>query len=144
VTDLIEGEIGAVIPRTVTETVDIWRDTFMVRQPIISLTSLTAVRTGGVGLLAADYQVTSTGKVVRKDGAWLTDAQWGTYTVVYQAGRTTISPRIMQAARVLLQHLWTNQRGNAPTRDADAWTAPFTMPNSVREALSSFKTTGIG
>lgn len=144
VTDLIEGEIGAVLPRSVSETVEIWRDYFVTRQPIISLTSLTPVRSGGITLLAADYAVLSTNKVVRKDGAWIATEPWNLYTAVYQAGRATINPRIFQAARVLLQHLWLNQRGSAPTRDADAYTPPFTMPNSVREALSKLQSTGIG
>lgn len=143
-TALIEGEIGAVLPRTVSETVEIWRDFFITRQPIISLTSLTPVRTGGMTLNASDYQVLSTGKVIRKDGAWVSISPWNQYTAVFQAGRTSIDSRIFQAARVLLQHLWLNQRGTAPTRDADAYTVPFTMPNSVREALSKLQTLGIG
>lgn len=145
VTDLIEGEIGAVLPRAVSETVEIWRDFFVPRQPIISLTSLTPVRTGGMTLNVADYQVLSTGKVIRKDGAWVSVSPWNQYVAVYQAGRASVNPRIFEAARVLLQHLWANQRPNTGNpRSGDDYTPDFTMPNSVREALASLNTTGIG
>lgn len=106
VTSFLEKRIGTILQQTLTETVEIWRDFFYTRQPIVSLTSLTPVRSGGMTLLAADYQVLSNGKVVRKDGAWVTTAPWNLYTAVYVAGRTTVSPKILGAARALLQHFW--------------------------------------
>lgn len=115
VTALIDAKIGAVIPRTVSETVEIWRDYFMVHQPIISLTTLTPVRSGGIVLSASDYTVLSTGKVVRQDGAWIAEAPWNLYTAAYVAGRSTFSALVLGAARDMLQHLWEMQRSDFAT-----------------------------
>lgn len=115
VTALIDAKIGAVIPRTVSETVEIWRDYFMVHQPIISLTTLTPVRSGGIVLSASDYTVLSTGKVIRQDGAWIAEAPWNLYTAAYVAGRSTFSALILGAARDMLQHLWEMQRSDFGT-----------------------------
>lgn len=145
VTDLIESKIGPVASRTVTEDVEIWRDFFFTRQPPVSLTSLTPVRTGGIVLNVADYQVLSTGKVVRKDGAWMTSGAWNLYTVVYVSGQT-VAPRYLQAARLLLQHLWDTQRpvGLRPNLGGvDAVSAPFSWPNRVVELLTNDTLTGI-
>lgn len=109
-TDLLERRIGPVIPRAITEDVQLAGDGFMPRQPpVISLTSLTPVQTLGITLAAADFAVLSTGKVVRKDGLSLYGGWW--YTIVYQAGRQgTVPPRFLQAGRLILKDLWDNQR----------------------------------
>lgn len=109
-TDLLERRVGPVIPRAVTEDIRLSGDGFVTSYPpVISITSLTAVQTLGIAYTAADFQALSTGKVVRKDGAWLLGGFW--YTVVYQAGRQgTVPPRFLQACRLILTDLWDNQR----------------------------------
>lgn len=146
---LIDAEIGAVIPRSVSETVEIWRDFFMVHHPIISLTSLTPIRSGGMTLNASDYTVLSTGKVVRQDGAWVTTAPWNLYTAVYLAGRSTFSPLVLEAARVMLSHLWEPQRGSGvrpgqgQPDELTATDQPVLTPRAM-ELLSTQTRIGIG
>lgn len=149
ITALIDAQIGAVIPRSVSETVEIWRDFFMVHQPIVSLTSLTPVRSGGMTLVASDYAVLSTGKVVRQDGAWMAEAPWNLYTAVYMAGRSTFSPLVLEAARVMLQHLWEPQRGagvrpgQGQPDELTATDEPALTPRAM-ELLSTVMRIGIG
>lgn len=140
VTDLIEGEIGPVIPRTVTEVVSAGQAIRLTKTPVNSVTSITGYQAGAWQVVPANTlfdPVTGVVQLYNRVGFY------DQYTVVYNAGRG-MTPSIKQAARVLLQHLWANQRGNAPTRDADGWTAPFTMPNAVREALNWLRTPAVG
>lgn len=138
-TRLIERHIGPVIPRTVTEDV-IFSDAsswFVVRQPpLISLTSITPVLTNGVAYSVGDFHPVASGKVIRSDANWLVP---GVYTVVYQAGVSgRVDPDVMQAARVLLQHLWATQRGTGSRPGQaldDSFGANYTMPNRVLELL---------
>lgn len=144
-TRIIERLIGPVIPRTVTEDVQLEGDGFFTRHPPVqSLTSLTPVRTNGVTYTAADFQVLSTGKIVRKDGAWLLG---GWYTVVYQAGRTgAVDSDTLQAARVLLKHLWDTQRpqGVRPgLGNDDTFIANYTIPNRVMELIQTQRYIGV-
>lgn len=137
VTDMIETETGPWLPRTVTETVTATGYAFFLwGGPVISITSFAPILTDGCAYVATDFTVTTAGQVTRLDGCLLSGEQ---YQVTYVAGRPNgiVPPRIQQAARVLLQHLWHTQRssGNASvTSDADQGTDP-TMPNRVRELL---------
>lgn len=109
VTDLIEGYVGPVIPRTVTRTVTFSGRTFFLPGPVISLTSITPVLTSGRTYTASDFLAETFGAVTRLDGAMLC---WGTYQVVYTVGRQgALPPGILEAARLLLARLWRSQRG---------------------------------
>lgn len=139
-TDLIERHIGPVIPRSVTETVSA-RDgrIYLSTTPVISVTSVTAVLNSGDTYAAADFVVSSAAGIVQlADRSAVTS---DLYTVVYQAGRQGAVPaRWLQAARVLLRHLWSTQRGSSsPGRnrggDDYATGMAYTMPNRVLELL---------
>lgn len=141
VTTLIENRIGPVIPRSFTEVVSGSTFLYLSYTPVTAITSITGRLTGAVTVLSANtiYDPT-TGLVQLVDRSGFNS---DTYTVVYTAGRG-LDPGIKQAARITLQHLWMNQRGNAPARDADSYTAPFSLPNAAREYLDPYMTPAVG
>lgn len=146
VTAMVERIIGPVLPRAVTEDIDLCDEGFFTRKPpVISITSLTPVITSSTSYTAADFHVLSTGKVVRKDGAWLNGL---TYTVIYQAGcMGAVDPDTLEAARLLLQHLWQSKRGDfgAPSMGDDdtIYVAPYAYPRRVLELLQFKRHIGI-
>lgn len=76
--------------------------------PVLSVTTVAAVRTGGTSYAVADLDVDGpSGVVERKDGGLLC----GPLRVTYTAGRTAIPANITAAARIILQHLWRTQYG---------------------------------
>ncbi|WP_030659724.1 MULTISPECIES: hypothetical protein [Streptomyces] len=108
----VESFAGVCCRRTVTETHDLPSHgvpTLVLRRtPVLSLTSLTAVHSGGTSYLPADLDVDGpTGVVRRLDGGRL----YGVLRGVYVAGRTVIPANLSSAARIILQHLWRTQYG---------------------------------
>lgn len=109
---MIERRYGAVIPRTVTETVSsvngMWA---LSTTPIISITSITGKITGLTSYLTTDVNIRSYSGVLYSTGGYA--LQPGPYSIVYQAGRQgVVPPEYLQATRILLQHLWRTQRGS--------------------------------
>lgn len=106
----IEGLCGPVVVRTVTERHEGRRvPVICLRQtPILSVTSVVAILTGGTTYTVADLDVdTETGVVQRKDGGTLT----GPLRVTYSSGRRIVPAAMSSAARIILQHLWRTQQG---------------------------------
>lgn len=147
-TEVIEGYIGPVETRTVTEQIDGRGPTLSLLQvPAVSLTSFTPVLDGGTALDVAQLHLDgATGEVRRKDGAYFSGGPWD---AIYEAGRGGISPTINLASRILLQHLWRTQygaaRGNVGGGDDFDVTEPipgwgYAVPNRVLQLLESFKT----
>jgi hypothetical protein len=137
VTDEVEAIIGYVVPRSITTTVTATGSAFFLPGPVISLTSMTPVLTNGWAYTAGDFAVTTSGLVTRLDGSRLSGQA---YTVVYQAGRSgPVHARILEAARLLLQHFWDTQR--APDLrpgqggDSDAIDMATGIPPRVYEIL---------
>ncbi|WP_406056231.1 hypothetical protein OG462_09090 [Streptomyces sp. NBC_01077] len=146
--EVIEGIIGPVTVREVTEQVDGRGPTLsLLKAPAISLTSFTPVLTGGPTLDVSQLHLNGAlGEVRRKDGAYFTGGPW---TAVYQAGRPTVSPTINISGRILLQHWWRTQygaaRGNVGGTDDFDVTEPivgfgYAIPNRVLQLLEPFKT----
>lgn len=145
-TAVIEGYIGPVENREVTETAD-GRGTLLalLHPPVVSVTSMTPVLDGGQSVDVARLHVDGpSGTVRRLDGGSFSGGPW---TVVYMAGRGSIAPTINLAARILLQHLWRTQNGGARggqrADDFDV-TEPvvgfgYAVPNRVLQLLESFK-----
>lgn len=108
----IERHVGPVENRTVTETVDGRGSSIAVTQvPVVSLTSLTPILTGGIALAAGDVVLDGDAGVIRRvDGSTFHGGPW---TAVYTAGRGTVPPTIKLAALILLQHLWRTQYGSS-------------------------------
>ncbi|QIJ62551.1 hypothetical protein [Streptomyces sp. JB150] len=143
-TAAVEFFVGPVARRTVTEVHDraSARTLALRKTPVISVTAVTAVLTGGTSYAVADLDLDGEAGIVRrKDGGLLV----GPLRVIYVAGRTTIRANISHAARIILQHLWRTQGGGigrpAPGgMDDYAVTEPipglgFAVPNRALELL---------
>ena len=135
-TDMIEARIGPVISRTGTETLTATSGVLVLSfLPVVSITSVVGVFSGALTYLPAVLNVNPrSGIVGTLDRSSLRE---DTYTVTYVAGRTGVTPpRILQACRVLLRHLWLTQRGpsSRPGLD-DVQTPTYSMPNRVLELL---------
>jgi hypothetical protein len=112
-TAIIEGHIGPVLPRDVTEVQPGGRVLVLHRVPVWSLLSLTPVLTGGTSYAVADLDVDlGTGIVRRLDGGGFT----GPLRVTYRAGRDAVPENIGLAARIIVQHMWETQRVSAASR----------------------------
>jgi hypothetical protein len=79
------------------------------RTPVISVTSVVPVTTGGTSYVTADLHVDRTTGVLRRANG---GAFFGPQVVTYEAGRTVIPANILSAAKIILQHLWRTQRGS--------------------------------
>lgn len=144
VTDVVEHHIGPVIIREVSEERQGGPFLVLAHTPVVSLTSVTPVLSGGIS-----YDVTTlvfnaaTGVVRRGDGSAFTG---GPFTVIYQAGRAAITEdvpaNINLAARIIVAHLWDTQRGGfgAPRLGGDTDMAPtpmgFLVPRRALELLN--------
>jgi len=140
VTTLIENRIGPVIPRSFTETVYGADALWLSNLPVTAITSITGVLSGAWVISAANMTfdpITGVIQLINRMG--FNDE----YTVVYTSGRG-LTPAIMQAARITLQHLWLNQRGSGGGREADAYTGTFSLPNAAREYLDPYNAPAVG
>lgn len=146
-TDLIESYVGPMSVKTFTQTLHGGRTFLLAQTPVVSIVSISGVLTGALAYAPAGLTVNpDTGEVRRLDRGTFGD---DLYTITYTAGRTVIPPRITQAARVLLQHLWRTQRGSGTARpgagdaNSDTYAMGFSMPNRVLELLSTVRIPGI-
>lgn len=145
-TSVIEGYVGVVEQREVTETVTGQGPTVVLLQtPVLSLTSMTPVETGGTAVDTAGLFVDGPSGVVMYANRTAFSA--GPWTAVYTAGRATIPPTIRLAALLLLQHLWRTKNGAARGgggADDYSVTEPipgfgYAVPNRVLELLEPFR-----
>lgn len=138
-TSLIEKHVGPILHRPVTEVVAARGGRLrLATTPVVSLTSVAAVLNGGITYDVADLDVSPDGVVLSLDRSPIVPDR---YAVTYVAGRTGAIPHhLLQAARLLVQHLWDTQRGSSSpgrNRGGDTYQAgsAFTMPNRVLELL---------
>jgi hypothetical protein len=111
----VEHFAGVCVRRTVAERHDVngVRTLCLRRTPVLSLTSVVAILSGGTDYAVADLELDGpTGIVQRLDGGRLC----GPLRVTYTAGRTVIPAAIRDAAKVILQHLWRTQNPQGRTR----------------------------
>jgi len=141
----IEHEIGPVARRTVTaerQRHEYGRATVWLNEaPVISVTTVTPVATGGTAVTVADLDVDPSGQVTYKDG--YTRFPAGLYLWSYVAGRVIVLAPITLATKELIRHLWRSQRGatGLPLQggeDVYVPTLPFALPNGVRELLAPY------
>lgn len=136
----VAKRVGALEPGAVTERVRGCSSSLVLGSlPVVSLTSVTPV--GGVALNVADLWVGSGGVVEYADST----AGFGstTYTVVYQAGRSTLPDDLRMAVLELLRHMWATQRGggsrpgSAPSTELSNTLpgAAFALPFRVEQLL---------
>jgi hypothetical protein len=112
-TAIIEGHIGPVLPRDVTEVQPGGCVLVLHQAPVLSLTSLTPVPLVSTGYAVADLDVDpATGIVRRLDGGGFA----GPLRVTYRAGRDAVPPNVGLAARIIVGHMWETQRVSAASR----------------------------
>lgn len=147
--EVIEGIVGVVEPREVTDTVSGGGPSLLVlHPPLLSVTSLSGPTGASVVYPADTLTVNGPAGVIGRTTGGCFPA--GTYTVTYQAGRTSVPPTVKLAALILLQHLWRTQygasRGLSTVGGADDFnvTEPipgfgYAIPNRVLQLLEPYK-----
>lgn len=113
-TRVVESVVGPVVVRTYTEVHrGSGRLLVLNNVPVLSLTSLAAVPTGGINYVVADLDIdAATGIVRRLDGGRFV----GPLRAVYPAGRRIVPATMTMAARVIVAHMWETQRGHTQGR----------------------------
>lgn len=109
-TAAVEFLVGPVVRRSIAERYEArGGDTIVLRSaPVISVTSIAQIYTGGPTYDVADLDVdTDTGIVQNVNGRGFL----GPLRITYVAGRTTLPAAIRDGARVILKHLWDLQNG---------------------------------
>lgn len=112
-TDAVERHTGPIITREVSEQVNAQGVGLpLTRTPVVSLTSVVPVLTGGLALSVDDLAVDAeAGVLYRLDGGAFTGGPW---TVTYTAGRgDSVPPTVQLATLLLIQHLWSTKYGAA-------------------------------
>lgn len=106
--DVVEGIVGPVLWRNVTETVTVIGGiVVLTHRPVISFTSLTTADGSPVTYTAASA---TAGVLSRIRIGGIRDL-----TATYVAGRTTVPAAIRVATLIIAAHLWQTQLGSAPT-----------------------------
>jgi hypothetical protein len=145
VTAAVEVFTGPVVVRTVVEDHDACGAlTLSLRQPpVLSLTTVSPVLTGGTAYTVGGLDASSSGIVRSLDGSRL----YGPLRVTYTAGRRIVPAAITAAAKIILQHLWRTQQGpGRPQRGLDDFdvTEPipglgYAIPNRAVQMLEPYK-----
>jgi hypothetical protein len=148
-TDAVEFFTGPVAVRTYSERIDGDRPMLVLTHtPVVSVTSITPILTGGTSYLPADVDVDAdTGTVQLLTGGWFTGGPW---RVAYKAGRPVVRGGIQKASHIILQHMWRTQRGpvstlrsrGAAAADDDTTYVPglgYSIPNRAMELLQRFR-----
>ncbi len=144
--DVVEGIIGPVTARTVTETHrDVRGDVLVLRRmPVAGLVSIGSRSGGSVSPLPVeDFELDADAGLLRRaDGYGFA----GSYTVSYSSGRPMVPPAVKLAVLIVAAHLWETQRGNTPAgpvaAEVDAGfaapTAGYAIPNRAKDLLAPF------
>jgi hypothetical protein len=108
--DAVEGLIGPVLWRTVTETVrPSWGFVALSQPPIVSVTSLLTWS----GAPVSGYTTNLTSGVLTL--AHNHPFYGGVLTATYVAGRTSVPAAVRAATLIIAAHLWDLQRGTSPS-----------------------------
>jgi hypothetical protein len=106
---------GPVVNRSITERAEFTPDLMMLQlqqRPIVSVTSIVSVPNGATVDISAGLDIDNLANAVYTKGGWAFSAFSPLATVTYVAGwGTAVPPAFNVAARIILQHLWTTQRG---------------------------------
>jgi hypothetical protein len=145
-TDIVEGYVGPTVKRTY---VDTFNGRVMLRRlPLLELVSVTASGSS-TSYDVADLTVNEFGQILGPTGSILC----GNYTVEYVAGYEVIPQNRIQAALIIIQHMWDTQRPNDPRRPArpnadvfnpqDAVGRFFSIPRRAVELLEAESIGGV-
>lgn len=140
-TGLIEGQVGPITRRTVTDTVDGGRSTVILSTAPVA--SVTTVVENGSTLASSAYSLDGESGVLTRlfgqsDAVWADGAR--NISVTYVAGRTDVPADLRHAVLETVRHLWTTQRGAVRRSGTDDYQpgAGFSLPFRVRELLSRY------
>lgn len=117
-TEIVESEVGPIVPRTYTSRVSGGTDTLVLpHTQVTAVLSITPTYSAYAAIEVADVAIdTSPGDVKRLAGG---DFPHGTYDVTYTVGRTSISPNWTSAAKIIVQHNWKTRLGNLPSEQGE-------------------------
>jgi hypothetical protein len=153
VTEVVESKVGPCVRRTVTQRAAPagGGQIVLTQAPVISVTSVTSVWTGGPTWTGASLVVdTDAGIVTTQLGA--VPFYYGPWDVVHTVGRAIVPERYQHAAKELLRHLWDTQRGQLESGPLSASSGEtfttsagwaFSIPNRVLEMLADDMTPAI-
>lgn len=136
----IAAKCGPLAAESKTERIDGHTSRLVLRStPVISLTSVTPV--DGTALTVGDLYVSPSGVVEYDDGGSFSAAR---YTVVYQAGRSSVPADLKYAILELVRHFWATQRGPSRRPGSTSSTetantiagAAYMMPFRVLELIA--------
>ena len=137
-TPVVEDVVGPVVVRTYREVHSSGALLVLGQAPVVSLTTLTPVLTGGSSYTVAALDVDAeTGIVRRLDGGSFT----GPVRVTYKAGRAIVPANIVQATAEIVRPMWETQRGHSGARpgfgeeDLLPTSSGFTVPRRAMELL---------
>lgn len=140
-TDTVEHFVGAVVRRVVSERLEAsgMHDYFVPKVlPIITLTSITPIYTGGITYAAGDFDVDpGTGIVQEKHGRVIV----GPLRIVYVAGRSIVPAAIRDAGRIILQYYWSKQIGPMGN-PREQRPSPTEIPGQAMELLMPYRKAG--
>jgi hypothetical protein len=135
--DLVEAEIGPVLPRTIVETHVLWRPTTAV---VLHETaaSITGVTIDGEAVPAGQWQVEA-GSVLRRGTTGLGGVWWGTVVVTYTVGVSVLPAALLDAAKLIVQHRYQQeQQRQRPGLGSEAGAAVplgFAVPSAALDLL---------
>lgn len=146
VTEVIESKVGPCVRRTVTQRVADGGPVLVLPQfPVISVTSVTSVWTGGPSWTGSSLVLDSeAGTVTTQLGA--VPFYYGPWDVVTVVGRAIVPEKYIHASKELLRHLWETQRGQLEAGPLSAVAGEtftstagltFTVPYRVLEMLAA-------
>lgn len=145
-TRIIEAYIGPCVPRTVVDRVhvpyQVLRRGYGERNgamtlsqfPVISITSIVNIDPL-ITFVPTDIDLDKSSGIVRSLSSYF---QCGDYTVTYIAGRTILQAEHIQAAKEMLWHLWTSQRGQLSDTQFPTITDAAQFENSANGAGLGF------
>jgi hypothetical protein len=146
VTAAVEVFTGPVVVRTVVEDHDVRAArTLALRQPpVLSLTSVAPILTGGITYTVGEFSLDGGSGIVQLLAGGTVA---GPLRVTYVAGRRIVPAAITAAAKIILQHLWRTQQGpGRPQRGVDDFdvTEPipglgYAIPNRAVQLLEPYK-----
>lgn len=114
-TRVMEHYVGPIVARAYTERHFAGSEIILRNKPVLELTSITPVLTGGLAIDAAtEVNIDkATGLILRLDGGMFTGGPWDVAT---KAGLAIIPENWLTAALMIIQHLWETRR--VPRRSA--------------------------
>ena len=129
--DVVEGLVGPVLHRTVTDRS--WPRGGLVMLSVVPVLSVTSVTANAVAV---------SGSVLESGGLLSGVTGYGPVTVAYVVGRLVVPDAIRLATLIIAAHLWRTQQGSTPASFGDDVTATpigFAVPNRAVELLRPYE-----